>query len=124
MINDLDETIKQLLIKRGALDPAEIDINFETPDREWSASISKPTVNIYLYDMRENHQLRSTEWTVTRDGNGNATKNELPFLCKTMGIIAVAYSGESVWSRYFFFFHKYGLSNEQILWSSDFYILF
>jgi hypothetical protein len=78
MISDLDETIKQLLIKKGALDPAEIDINFETPNREWSASISKPTVNIYLYDIRENHKLRVTEWEITKDENGKATRKKNP----------------------------------------------
>lgn len=78
MISDLNESIKRLLIRRGSLDPTEIDIKFEMPDREWSASISKPTVNIYLYDVRENHQLRGTEWTVTRDENGRATRKKNP----------------------------------------------
>lgn len=78
MISDLDETIKQLLIEKGSLDPATVDIDFQTPDREWSASISKPTINVYLYDIRENHQLRGTEFTVTRDGNGNATRKKNP----------------------------------------------
>ena len=78
MISDLDETIRQLLTKKGALDPSEVDISFETPDREWSTSTSKPTVNIYLYDIRENHQLRGTEWTIAKDGNGNATKKKKP----------------------------------------------
>jgi hypothetical protein len=78
MISGLDETIKQLLIKKGAIDPAEIDINFETPDREWSTSISKPTINIYLYDIRENHKLRGTEWAISKDDNGNATKKKNP----------------------------------------------
>jgi len=78
MISGLDETIKQLLIQKGEIDPSEIDITFEAPDREWSASISKPTINIYLYDIRENHKLRSTEWAITKDGNGNATKTKNP----------------------------------------------
>jgi hypothetical protein len=64
MIIDLDETIKQIMIKKGAVDPVEVDISFETPKREWSASISKPTINLYLYDMRENHELRGTEWFI------------------------------------------------------------
>ena len=76
MISDLDETIKQLLIKKGGIDAGEIDINFETPDREWSASVSKPTINIYLYDIRENLRLRGTEWAITKDENGNATKKK------------------------------------------------
>jgi hypothetical protein len=78
MLSDLDETIKQILIKKGALDPAEVDINFETPDQEWSASISKPTINVYLYDIRENHRLRATEWEISKDGNGNSTKKKVP----------------------------------------------
>ena len=78
MISDLDESIKELLTKRGLLDPAEVDVKFEMPTRGWSASISKPTVNIYLYDIRENHQLRGTEWIVTRDENGKATRKKNP----------------------------------------------
>jgi len=78
MINDLDESIKQLLIKKGELDPAAVVIDFQTPDREWSASISKPTINIYLYDIRENHQLRGTEFAITRDENGTATRKKNP----------------------------------------------
>ena len=78
MITDLNETIKQLLIKKGAFDPAEVDISFETPDREWAASISKPTVNAYLYDVRENHELRSTEWIVEKDESGIATRKKNP----------------------------------------------
>ncbi len=76
MINDLDETIKQLLIKKGALDPAAIDISFEAPDREWKASLSKPAVNVYLYDLHENHQLRATDWSIEQDANGMATRKK------------------------------------------------
>lgn len=78
MIGDLNESIRQLLIKKGALDPAEVDIDFKTPDREWSASVSKPTVNFYLYDIRENHRLRGTEFVISKDENGNATKKKNP----------------------------------------------
>jgi hypothetical protein len=76
MLNGLDETIKQLLVKKGAVDTGVIDISFEMPDREWSASLSKPTINIYLYDIRENHKLRGTEFSITRDENGNTTRKK------------------------------------------------
>ena len=78
MIIDLDETIKQVMIKKGAVDPAEVDISFETPKREWSTSISKPTINFYLYDIRENHELRGTEWFIDKDQNGIATRKKNP----------------------------------------------
>jgi hypothetical protein len=74
LISDFDKTLKQMLYKKGHLESAEIDISFDTPDREWSASLSKPTVNLYLYDVRENHNLRGTEWIIEKDGNGKATK--------------------------------------------------
>jgi hypothetical protein len=89
MISDLNEGIKELLTKRGLLDPGEVDIKFEMPNRSWSASISKPTVNVYLYDVRENLQLRGTEWTVTRDENGRATRRRNPARVDIAYIITV-----------------------------------
>jgi hypothetical protein len=58
MISELDETIRQLLIKAGGFNPSEVDVSFEIPNREWSAGISKPTLNCYLFDIRENRELR------------------------------------------------------------------
>jgi len=77
MINDLDETIKQVLIKEGKLNPAEVDISFDMPDREWSGSITKPTVNVYLYDIHENRELRDNEWGISH-ANSRATKTKPP----------------------------------------------
>jgi hypothetical protein len=62
MINDLDETLKQLLVQKAGLDPAEVDISFDIPTREWSTPVTRPTVNLYLYDVRENTALRETYW--------------------------------------------------------------
>jgi hypothetical protein len=78
MITDLDETIKKILVEKGKLDSGEVDISFEAPDREWSASISKPTINLYLYDIRENHELRGHEWSIRKDENGIATRKKNP----------------------------------------------
>lgn len=77
MINDVDETIRQLLIKKGKLNPAEVDISFDMPDREWSGSISKPTVNVYLYDIHENRDLRDNQWDVVHK-DGRATRSKRP----------------------------------------------
>jgi len=35
-------------------------LSFEEPDREWSGRLSRPTVNCFLYDVRENHEFRRT----------------------------------------------------------------
>ena len=88
MITDLDESIKQLMIQKGAIDPAEVDISFVTPDREWSGSISKPTINFYLYDIREDTRLRSNEPLIERRSDGSVIKKRPPariqlFYCVT-----------------------------------------
>lgn len=62
MISDLDETIRQILIRDAGLDPVQIDISFEIPNREWSVGISRPTLNCYLFDIRENMDLRQQGW--------------------------------------------------------------
>jgi hypothetical protein len=77
MIHDLDETIRQLLIKKGRLNAGEIDISFDQPTGDWAAGLSRPTINCWLYDARENLELRSMEWRVTRS-NGQGQKRIAP----------------------------------------------
>ncbi len=67
MIESLDETIKQLLIQKMPLNQSEVDISFEAPDREWSGAISKPTINIYLHDIRENLEQRYAGYSAERN---------------------------------------------------------
>lgn len=67
MFADLDESIRQLLILHVPLDPSEIEISFDTPDREWSGRLTRPTVNCFLYDVRENVKLRKIGWETRRD---------------------------------------------------------
>ncbi|MEA2526561.1 MAG: hypothetical protein QOF73_3788 [Thermomicrobiales bacterium] len=79
MLDALDETIKAVLRELGGLNPDEVDIAFDAPDREWAARVGKPTVNCYLYDIRENLDLRGAEWSVERQPNGRtATKRQIP----------------------------------------------
>jgi Pvc16 N-terminal domain len=78
MFADLDETIRELLIRCVPLELAEVDVSFEAPDREWSGRLSRPTVNCFLYDVRENLELRQTDWEVQRRSNGTATIRRLP----------------------------------------------
>jgi hypothetical protein len=77
MFADLDETIRNLLIKRVPIDLTEVDISFEAPDREWSGRLSRPTVNCFMYDVRENLDLRQTDWEVQKK-NGTATSKRFP----------------------------------------------
>jgi hypothetical protein len=76
---DLDETIRQILIKGIPLDLSEVDVSFEAPDREWSGRLSRPTINCFLYDVRENLDLRATDFEQMRNnGKGTATTKRFP----------------------------------------------
>src|SRR3981189_3031239 len=76
---DLDETIRQLLIRDVPLDLSEVDVSFETPDRDWSGRLSRPTINCFLYDVRENLELRATDFDQMRNhSNGTATSRRMP----------------------------------------------
>jgi len=69
MIADLDKTIRQLLLTELAIKNGEIDISFDQPKGEWSARLGNtPTINLYLYDVRENPHLRTHQWGAATNG--------------------------------------------------------
>ncbi|HLV34692.1 MAG TPA: Pvc16 family protein [Spirillospora sp.] len=67
MLHDLDRTIEKILRDRGGLKENEIDISFEQPTSEWSATISRPTINCWGFDLRENLKLRNMEMEINRN---------------------------------------------------------
>lgn len=79
MINDLDEALRQLLIREVPIKNGEVDIAFDQPKREWSARLNRPTLNLFLHDIRENAKLRQTRpaWDIERH-NGTVTKRRRP----------------------------------------------
>jgi hypothetical protein len=78
MITSLDETIKKLIVQKGGFGNGNVDIRFDQPTRDWAAGLTKPAINCYLYDIRENKDLRSREWFVERQPNGQANKKIAP----------------------------------------------
>ncbi|CAG0933329.1 hypothetical protein TFLX_03001 [Thermoflexales bacterium] len=81
MIEDLDEALRHLLIREMPIKNGEIDIQFNQPKREWSARLSRPTLNLFLYDVRENVKLRHTAqgWDIERRSDGTAIQRRRPF---------------------------------------------
>lgn len=80
MLDDLDETIRQLLVAETPIKNGEVEISFDQPKREWSARLSKPAVNLFLYDVRENNVLRQHQWErMPGNGDGRAHLKRTPF---------------------------------------------
>lgn len=80
MIRDLDETLRAMLEQQAQagteLDQA--DIVFDIPDADWRKTLLKLTVNCYLYDLRENRDLRTHEPLMARSTDGTQAKRVKP----------------------------------------------
>jgi Pvc16 N-terminal domain len=80
MLADLDETLRVLLKRELARHGFDgVDIAFDAPARDWSSQLSSPTVNLFLYDLRESTENRPTEWRTDR-GNGNHREIRPPMI--------------------------------------------
>lgn len=83
MIRDLDLTVKQLIIEElkhfGLNHPADYAIAFDPPTKKWSDSPGADrVVNLYLYDVRENHDLRNNQPQLQRNPDGTVTQTQRP----------------------------------------------
>lgn len=76
MIDDLDRSLENLLKRElpGEL-VSQITISFATPDGQFPpASVALPAIDLFLYDVRENRDLRDSEWRVERQSDGSAVR--------------------------------------------------
>ncbi|NTU83252.1 MAG: DUF4255 domain-containing protein [Chloroflexales bacterium] len=77
-LNDIDETIRQILVRMGDLRPSEVDIDFSIPDREWSGGVTRPTINCYLFNIHERKLLREEGWQVEGDRRAGVSRRPPP----------------------------------------------
>ncbi|PSL55895.1 uncharacterized protein DUF4255 [Saccharothrix carnea] len=59
MIHEVDEGIRRLL-DSGGVPGGGGELAFEAPTTDWTARRNAPTVNVFLYDIREDSTRRST----------------------------------------------------------------
>ena len=89
MINDIDDTIREMLIQElgrfGYVHNDNYEISFNMPDNQWENQITKLTINLYLFDIVENQILRNNEELRRFNSDERKiTKSRLParFDCK------------------------------------------
>lgn len=102
MIDDLDRTVEELLrreLSRGFL--KQVGISFAAPDSEFPPSgLSLPAVDLFLYDIRENMELRSPGWIVEYSDDGTGAKKRKPVRVDCSYLIT-AWASEGSTSRAF-----------------------
>jgi Pvc16 N-terminal domain len=77
MFQDLDTTLAGLV--RAELSLPDITISFVSPDDQFPPSgVTLPAVVFFLYDVRENADLRTNQWEDERLPNGVITRKRPP----------------------------------------------
>jgi hypothetical protein len=74
MLNLLDESLEEFLRAAVPLPRREIDVSFAAPDKDWSARVSRPTVNLYLWDIRRNLSERDLGMQTLPDEAGRPNR--------------------------------------------------
>jgi len=96
MINDLDSTLRTLL--KRELPPSlasQVTISFDPPDDQFPPQgVTLPAIDLFLYDVRENDVLRSTEWPTGRDSSGVARRS-LPLVRVACSYLITAWPGKA-----------------------------
>lgn len=76
MIHDVDAALAAL-IEREAAGTRSVEVVFDAPTKDWAGRRNAPTVNVYLYDIREDLRRRERGLINEYDG-GQVTARHLP----------------------------------------------
>jgi hypothetical protein len=78
MIFEVDAALEALL-RRDALNGSRVDVLFDAPTKDWVARRNAPTIDIYLYDIREDLPRRQIVMEPVRDtSTGYVTERRMP----------------------------------------------
>jgi hypothetical protein len=69
MINEVDEALRSL-VRAEVINGADVEVLFDAPTREWAARRNSPTIDLYLYDIREDLRRRETGMIDIRNEEG------------------------------------------------------
>jgi hypothetical protein len=77
VIHEIDESLRRLVL-RDAVNGSGVELSFEAPTKEWASRRNAPTINIYLYDIREDLERREVEYEDIRDSDGRVVERRPP----------------------------------------------
>ena len=77
MFHDLDATLAELLDSELAV--SNVAVSFAAPDDQFPpSSVGLPAISFFLYDVRENTDMRTNQWEVERREDGVVTRQRPP----------------------------------------------
>jgi Pvc16 N-terminal domain len=87
VIPEVDQALKTL-IEREAVDPAEVEVVFDAPTTEWAGRRNGPTIDVYLYDIREDLRRRERGFLNEYDGDRVRARHLPPRYFKLSYLVA------------------------------------
>jgi hypothetical protein len=97
MINDLDRTLRSLLMDEmprvaERVQADDFDITFDIPNREFTSRLTRPTLNLYLFNVQENIERGRAPWNTSRENGSGATRR--PAVQLDCSYLVTAWSSE------------------------------
>jgi hypothetical protein len=72
VIAQVDAALREI-VTDDALEGADLEVVFDAPTKEWAARRNAPTINLYLYDIREDTRRRPAGYLEERNEDGIVT---------------------------------------------------
>jgi hypothetical protein len=73
----IDESLESFFRATVPLNAVDVDVAFDAPDREWSAKLTRPTVSVFLWDIRRS-ATRANAGIRTVEHDGQVVRQSAP----------------------------------------------
>jgi hypothetical protein len=87
VIHEVDETLRGI-VRRDVINGSDVEVVFDAPTKDWASRRNTPTIDIYLYDIREDVKRRQSGTLDVRDEEGRIIgKRAIPRIYKLSYLI-------------------------------------
>ncbi len=73
MLHELDTALRSL-VERELGEDADVEVDFDAPTKDWATHRNRPTIDIYLYDIRQDLTRSQFGQLEERDADGIVTQ--------------------------------------------------
>src|SRR6476469_10343558 len=77
VIHEVDSALLAL-IQREAVGTSDVEVVFDAPTKDWAGRRNAPTIDLYLYDIREDMRRRSRGMLNEYDDDTNLRARTVP----------------------------------------------
>lgn len=79
MLHLVDEALESLL-RAEVPSLRDAEVSFDVPDDTWRAGVTKPTVDVFLYDVRRDAERQQSGWTIEENGEGRVRRQPIHYV--------------------------------------------